>query len=217
MKKFYVQLVLLCCFSIAMQAQSKTGTFGLQVEAGYNFELSESYSFNLSGNSHADFNHQAWNIAVSPGYHVTDKLFAGVGVAFYDYDYSRVMNNIYGGDESKQIEVNSNFMSAPIYAHGTWKFRAGNRPSMFVSLKAGYGIILKNDYSKKGVISADYSGGLYVSPSVGYMYPINDKHAISLSVSYDVQKYTAAVKADDGNFDHDRTNSTFGVKVGWAF
>lgn len=217
MKKVFTILTLICCFSIATQAQSKAGTFGLQVEAGYNFELSESFSFDLSGNRHADFNHQAWNIAVSPGYHVTDKLFAGVGVAFYDYDYSRVINNIYGGDESEKIEVNSSFISLPIYAHGTWKFRAGNRPSLFVSMKAGYGIILKNDYSKNGVISGDYTGGLYLSPSVGYMYPINDKHAISLSVSYDHQKYTAKVIADDGNFDHDRTNSTFGVKLGWAF
>ena len=80
MKKFYVQLVLLCCFSIAVQAQSKTGTFGMQVEAGHTFEL--------KFNDNRKTNHEGWNIALSPGYHVTDKLFVGAGVALYDYRYS---------------------------------------------------------------------------------------------------------------------------------
>ena len=39
MKKFFVHLGLLCCFSIAMQAQCKTGTFGLQEQTGYAFNL----------------------------------------------------------------------------------------------------------------------------------------------------------------------------------
>ncbi len=216
MKKIFVQLVLLCCFSIAVQAQSKSGTYGLQVEAGYASNIPAGYGFDIIGNSYADFNHLAWNIALSPGYHVTDKLFAGVGVALYDYNYSEIIK-MPPGDVSVPIKIKSSFVSVPVYAHGLWKFRVGAKPSWFVSLKAGYGIILKNDYSKKGIISTDYSGGLFASPSLGYMYPINNKHSISLSVSYDMQKYTATVIADDGEYINKRTNSTIGLNVGWAF
>ena len=103
-----------------------------------------------------------------------------------------------------------------------WKFgRAGN-PGLFVSLKAGYGIISKtmNPITGQGVtdkLMYDYSGGLYLSPSICYIYPINDKHAISLSVSYDHQDYTTTFKADERDYKNKETNSTIGVKVGWAF
>ena len=218
MKKFYVQLILLFSFTTAMHAQSKAGTYGLQVEAGYAFNLLDTYEFDIVGNSTADFNHQGWNIAVSPGYHVSDNLFAGVGVALYDFSYYQLIKspNVADGFRS-QVEITSSFMSVPLYAHALWKFRAEHKPSLFVSLKAGYGIILKNDYSKKGIISTKYSSGLFASPSIGYMYPINDIHALSLSVSYDMQKYTATIIADDGDYKNNRTNSNVAVKVGWAF
>lgn len=211
MKKFYVQLILLCCFSIATQAQSKIGTFGLQIETGYAFTLSDGYP---------EYDHQAFNIAVSPGYHVTDKLFAGVGVALYNYSYSK--SNIGGYGAEVPIEVNSKFISVPVYAHGMWNFGRAGYPGLFVSLKAGYGIISKtmNPISGQGAtdkLMYDYSGGLYLSPSIGYMYPINDKHAISLSVSYDHQDYTTTFKADERDYKNKETNSTIGVKVGWAF
>ena len=211
MKKFYVQLILLCCFSIATQAQSKIGTFGLQVETGYAFTLSDGYP---------EYDHQAFNIAVSPGYHVTEKLFAGVGVALYNYSYSK--SNIGGYGAEVPIEVNSKFIAVPVCARGMWKCgRAGN-PGLFVSLKAGYGIISKtmNPITGQGAtdkLMYDYSGGLYLSPSIGYMYPINDKHAISLAVSYDHQDYTTTFKADERDYKNKETNSTIGVKVGWAF
>lgn len=213
MKKFYVQLVLLCCFSIALQAQSKLGTYGLQVEAGYAFDTSKK--------SYPDFNHQAFNIAVSPGYHVTDKLIAGVGVALYDYRYSETFTANYGSGES--VEMNSSFISVPIYAHGLWKFGRVGKPGLFVSLKAGYGIISKsmdpivNRPSESENRINDYSGGLYLSPSVGYMYPINNKHALLLSVSYDHQDYTTKVTTNGKDYKNKETNMTIAVKAGWIF
>ena len=215
MKKLLTLLTLFCCFSIAMQAQSKSGTYGLQVEAGYAFNITEN-------NNYSRNDHQAWNIAVSPGYHITDKLFAGIGVALYDYHYNRLISNVYGNN-NELIEINTSFISVPIFAHGLWKFRIDNKPSWFVSLKVGYGIISKSTYPKEGqassgIIRDDYSGGLFASPSVGYMYPINNKHAISLSVSYDLQKNTITnITDDDRPFKSDKTNSTIAVKVGWTF
>ncbi len=212
MKKFFVHLVLLCCFSIASQAQIKTGTYGLQVEAGYAFKLSDSYP---------DFAYQAFNIAASPGYYISENLFAGVGVALYDYRFNGLIN--IPGEGYNQMEFKSSFVSAPIYAHGLWKFRTDAKPSWFVSLKAGYGIVMKSKYNyidglaPELEMSEDYSGGLFASPSVGYMYPINSKNAISLSVSYDVQKYTATTKTEIRESKKDKTNSTVGVKVGWVF
>lgn len=40
MKKLFTLLPLFCCFSIATHAQSKSGTYGLQVESGYAFIFS---------------------------------------------------------------------------------------------------------------------------------------------------------------------------------
>lgn len=226
MKKLFTILTLFCCFSIASQAQSKTGTYGLQVETGYGFNLG-GYSFGYSSggsgyggsgaeSSHWDLSHEGWNIAVSPGYHVTDKLFAGVGVGLYNYSASIT---------SEVMDLESSFLSIPIYAHGMWKFNGSQKPSFFVSLKAGYGIISKNMYPVKGIaglekIESRFSGGLYVSPSIGYMYPINNKNSLSLSVSYDVQQYKEDREDKATNVmmgEKDKTNSTIAVKVGWAF
>ena len=212
MKKLFTILTLLCCFSITTQAQSKSGTYGLQVETGYTFEL----KFNTGRNT----NYQAFNIAISPGYNVTDKLFAGVGMALYDYRYSEKGVTVMGID--KPIDIQNNFISVPVYAHGLWKFGRGDKAGVFVSLKAGYGIISKSTDQMKGpggyeIPAEDYSGGLYLSPSVGYKYSISNKQALSLSVSYDHQDYTVTSKANGREFEIDKTNSTIGVKVGWAF
>ena len=212
MKKFFLYLVLLSCFSIAMQAQSKMGTYGLQVEAGYAFKLSDPYP---------DYAYQAFNIAASPGYHISENLFAGIGVALYDYRFNEVSS--FYGNPGGTIDITSSFVSVPVYAHGLWKFRTGAKPSWFVSLKAGYGIVMNIKYNYLDSldpdikISEDYSGGLFASPSVGYMYPINSKNAVSLSFSYDLQKYTVNNKTDVRDSKKEKTNSTIAVKVGWPF
>ena len=227
MKKLFTILILSCCFSIVTQAQSKTGKFGMQVEAGYGFKFGgESFGYSSGGSgygeggygggSHWDLSHKGWNIALSPGYHVTDKLFAGVGVGLYNYSASIT---------SEVMDLESSFLSIPIYAHGMWKFNGSQKPSFFVSLKAGYGIISKKMYPVKGVaelekIESRFSGGLYVSPSIGYMYPINNKNSLSLSVSYDVQQYKEEREDKAKNImmrEKDKTNSTIAVKLGWAF
>lgn len=226
MKKLFTILTLFCCISIATEAQSKAGTYGLQVETGYGFKFGgESFGFSPSGSayggsgagsSHWDLSHEGWNIAVSPGYHVTDKLFAGVGVGLYNYSASIT---------SEVMDLESSFLSIPIYAHGVWNFNGNQKPSFFVSLKAGYGIISKKLYPVKGIaglekIESRFSGGLYVSPSIGYMYPINNKNSLSLSVSYDVQQYKEDREDKAINVmmeEKDKTNSTIAVKIGWAF
>ena len=210
MKKLYGLLIVLFCFSIVAQGQDKSGKFGLQVETGY--------AFNLFVKKYPEYHHGAFNIAVSPGYHITDKLFAGVGLALYDYRYSNSSPTKYGGG----IKINSSFISVPVYALGMWKFGASSTPSFFTSLKAGYGIISKsmnpikgNDASYK--IMRDYSGGLYLSPSLGYMFPINNIHTFSFSVSYDYQEYTIKSNANDKVRKDKKDNSTLALKLGWAF
>lgn len=171
MNKLLTLLILLCCFSIATQAQNKTGTYGLQVEAGYAFAFSGA-TRPRAIDGEID---KAWSIAVSPGYHVTDKLFAGVGVGLYEYGYNYNEVSEKYGDGTQNLK--SSFLAIPIYAHGMWKFKGDDKPSFFVSLKAGYGIISKSMYPMKGIsvlqdYKSNYSGGLFVSPSIGFMYPI---------------------------------------------
>ena len=210
MKKHYVLLTLLCCFSIAVQAQSKSGKLGVHVEAGY--------AFDLFINSYPDYHHHAFNIAVSPGYHVTEKLFLGAGVALYDYRYTKKQTTKYNPD----LKISSSFIAVPVYAHGMWKFGTDAKPGLFLSLKAGYGIISKttdpvegNDTPHRPI--RDYSGGLYLSPSIGFMYPMNNKHALTVSVSYDHQSYTNTIKGNEKGINDNKTNSTIAVKAGWAF
>ena len=219
MKKLFTLFTLFCCFSIATQAQSKTGTFGLQVEAGYAFIFSGT-TRPRSIDGELD---KAWSIAVSPGYHVTDKLFAGVGVGLYEYGYN--YNELAEPDPKGKLDFKSSFLAIPIYAHGMWKFSGNDKPSFFVSLKAGYGIISKSMYPMRGIgglqdYESHYSGGLYVSPSIGFMYPINSKNSFSLSISYELQQNKEELvdtRIDKPMGKEDRDNYTLAVKIGWAF
>ncbi|NLD24206.1 MAG: outer membrane beta-barrel protein [Bacteroidales bacterium] len=215
MKKQFTLLALICCFSIATQAQSKTGTFGLQVEAGYAFAFSGA-TRPKAIDGELD---KAWSIAVSPGYHVTDKLFAGLGVDLYNYGFN------YNELSEGMLDIQSSFFAIPIYAHGMWKFRGSEKPSFFVSLKAGYGIISKSMYPMRGIGGLEdyenhYSGGLYVSPSIGFIYPLNYKNSLSLSVSYDLQQNKEELvdtRMGIPKGKEDRDNYTLALKVGWAF
>ena len=114
MKNLFTLLSLFCCFSIATQAQSKTGTFVLQAEAGYAFVFSGA-TRPRAIDGELD---KAWSIAVSPGYHVTDKFFAGVGVGLYEYGYNYNEVSEKYGDGS--LDLKSNFFAIPIYAQGMW-------------------------------------------------------------------------------------------------
>ncbi|NLA63927.1 MAG: hypothetical protein GX857_12080, partial [Bacteroidales bacterium] len=119
MKKLFTILTLFCCLSIATQAQSKAGTFGLQVETGYGFKFGgESFGYSPEGSgyggsggesSYWDLSHEGWNIAVSPGYHDTDKLFACVGIGLYNYSSSIT---------AEEMDLERSFLSIPIYAYG---------------------------------------------------------------------------------------------------
>ena len=203
----------------AITAQSKTDAFGLQVEAGYAFIFS-GVTRPRAIDGELD---KAWSITVSPGYHVTDKLFAGVGVGLYEYGYNyNEVSEKYGDG---MLDLKSNFLAIPIYAHGMWKFRGSDKPSIFVSLKAGYGIISKSMYPMKGIsvlqdYKSNYSGGLFVSPSIGFMYPINNRNSLSLSVSYELQQNkeeSVDTRIDASYGKEDRDNYTLAVKVGWGF
>ncbi len=218
MKKLFTPLILLYCFSIATQAQSKKGTYGLQVEAGYAFVFSGA-TRPKAIDGELD---KAWSISVSPGYHVTEKLFAGVGVGLYKYGYNYNEVSEKYGDGT--LDLKSNFFAIPIYAHGMWKFRGSDKPSFFVSLKAGYGIISKSMYPMRGIgdlqdYENHYSGGLYVSPSIGFIYPLNYKNSLSLAVSYELQQNKEELIKRMGipMGKEDRDNYTLALKVGWAF
>ena len=65
-----------------------------------------------------------------------------------------------------------------------------------------------------------YSGGLYVSPSIGFIYPLNYKNSLSLSLSYDLQQNKEELvdtRMGIPKGKEDRDNYTLALKVGWAF
>lgn len=219
MNKLFILLIILCCFSIATEAQSKKETFGLQAEAGYALVFSGA-TRPRAIDGELD---KAWSIAVSPGYHVTDKLFVGVGVGLYEYGYN--YNEASEKYADGTLDLESSFLAIPIYAHGMWKFRGNDKPSFFVSLRTGYGIISKSMYPMKGISELEdyenhYSGGLFVSPSIGFMYPLNNKNSLSLSVSYELQQNKEELvdtRIGRPMGKEDRDNYTLAVKIGWHF
>lgn len=206
MKK--ITLFVLICFGMLLprvsQAQKK-GDFGMHTELGYAFGLSKTGENNIS------YNYHGYNLMVSPGFYITDNLFAGIGAGVYNYSYTR--------DIYKEKSVN--FLAFPVYIHGLYTINTNSVVTPFLNIKAGYGFISKDmnltmlDNSQQW--TEEYSGGLYLSPSIGVFYPLNTRHALSLSVSYDMQKYKRTFPGNATTNPSNETNSAISLKVGWFF
>lgn len=201
MKKI-ISIIILSAVTLSIYSQGIG--FGLHTEAGY--------AFNLPRNNNTSFNYHGLNIAVTPGYHMTQNIFVGAGIGFYDYKHKL---SILAGT------ADVNLKSIPVYAYGLYSFpiNAGVKP--FVSLKAGYGFISeKLDYTMTNP-SAEWqmkaSGGLYLSPALGVLYPINAKHSITLGISYDLQQYQLKKIVEEYGEDSKETNSAISLKLGWFF
>ena len=118
--------------------------------------------------------------------------------------------------------------SVPVYANVLYQLPTSGDFVPFVDLKLGYGIISRNYVTSPPGGIAPYqeedfnvknSGGIYASPSVGLMFPLNNT-AISLSLTYDLQVMKAKLTQLSGKMISDQTmthSNTIGLRVGYMF
>ncbi|MDD2245177.1 MAG: hypothetical protein PHR13_11300 [Dysgonamonadaceae bacterium] len=109
MKKLLTLLIVISCTTTVIYAQRTQGKYAFHIEGGY--------AFSVTKNDYPNFNYQGLNISISHGSYRTENLFAGIGVAFYNYRYSQQKGIIaYGSEQS--MDVDSKFIAIPLFAHG---------------------------------------------------------------------------------------------------
>ena len=212
MKTFYLSLLFLC-ISLTTFTQS-ANSIAIHVEGGvkYNFKYND-YSVD-----HNDYDtnrgFSGAQFFISALYPINKNLFAGLGAGV----------NIY----TRYVAYFDGITSVPVYANVLYKLPSSGDFIPFVDLKLGYGIVSRNYVTSPPGGIAPYqdedfnvknSGGIYASPSVGMMFPLNNT-AISLSLTYDMQVMKAKLTQLSGEkiFDQTMTHSnTIGLRVGYIF
>lgn len=212
MKAFYLSLLFLCISLIAFTQSANR--LAIHVEGGvkYNFKYDDySGSYNdydeNRGFSGAQF-------FISGLYSLNNNLSAGVGAGV----------NIY----TRYVTYFDGITSVPIYANVLYKLPTSGDFIPFIDLKLGYGIVSRSYVtSPPGGIAPfqeeDFnvknSGGIYASPSVGLLFPLNNT-AISLSLTYDLQVMKAKLTQLSGEMISNQTmthSNTIGLRVGYIF
>lgn len=212
MKTIYLFLFFMCS-GLTLFAQ-KENRIVLHVEAGAKYDVKPNH---YSG---YDFNSQekgfsGYQLFVSGLYPMNERFAAGVGAGA----------NVY----TRYDEYFDNITSFPVYANAVYKLLPTSRDFVpFIDVKVGYGIISREYrvthfleiYPEERIDrNVKNSGGLYVSPSIGIMFPWDDR-AFTLSLSYDLQ--TMKSKLTDLSNETISTNTkthtnTLALRIGFMF
>ena len=212
MKKFYLALLFLC-IGFTLFAQSAK-PIAIHVEGGVKYNV----KYNDYSVSHNDYDKNSGfsgvQFFVSALYPLHKNLSAGVGAGV----------NIY----TRYVTYFDGITSVPIYANVLYKLPSSGDFIPFIDLKLGYGIVSRSYVtSPPGGIAPfqeeDFnvknSGGIYASPSVGLLFPLNNT-AISLSLTYDLQVMKAKLTQLSGEMISNQTmthSNTIGLRVGYIF
>jgi len=150
-------------------------------------------------------------VSITPYYKPIDNLSIGVGAGLL-------------------LLLDGNANSFPIYGYGRWDFLTGKRISPFLSAKAGYGIISKNEkythvifdenLEMIGVQKVDrsYTGGMFGSFSVGFLYHLNRNMALSFALIPKYQKMSGLDNTSkESNFRANFDNSALSLDIGMVF
>lgn len=197
MKKSITFILLSFLFTVMINAQSKTTGFLFDLTLG-------SVKLNTSG-------YNIGLVSITPYYKPTDNLSLGVGAGLL-------------------LLLDGNVNSFPIYGYGRWDFLNDKRISPFLSAKAGYGIISKNEkythvifdenLEMDGVNHVDrsYTGGLFGSFSVGFLYHLSRNRALSFALTPKYQKMKARDNiGKETNFRTNFDNSALSLDIGMVF
>ena len=212
MKKLYLSLLFLC-IEITLFAQS-ANPIAIHVEGGVKYD----FKYNDYSVSHNDYDkNEGFSGAqffISGLYSLNNNLSAGVGAGV----------NIY----TRYVTYFDGITSVPVYANVLYKLPSSGDFIPFIDLKLGYGIVSRNYVTSPpgGVapfqeedFNVRNSGGLYASPSVGILFPLNNT-AISLSLTYDLQVMKAKLSQLSGEIISNQTmthSNTIGLRIGYMF
>lgn len=204
MKTIYLSLLFLC-LGLTTFAQ-KSNRIIVHVEGGAKFDV--------RSNDYADERgFSGYQFFVSGLYPISENFAAGVGAGV----------NVY----TRYDEIFDKITSVPVYANAVYKIPTSKDFVSYVDLKLGYGIVSR-DYivtrileifpEQRQELNVKNSGGLYVSPSIGYLFPWDDR-AFTVSLSYDLQLMKAKYSEPSGPIlEQTKTHSnTFALRVGFMF
>ena len=149
--------------------------------------------------------------SITPYYKPTDNLSIGVGAGVL-------------------LLFDANINSVPIYGYGRWDFLTGKKISPYLSAKAGYGIISKNErythvifdenLEMQGVNTVDrtFTGGLFGTFSVGFLYHLRRNRALSFGLTPTFQKMRGTDNTGtEINFRRDYNNVALSLDIGMVF
>ena len=211
MKHIYLSLLFIF-IGLTVFAQ-KSNRIIVHLEAGVKYDvksnLNSGYDFNSSEEGFSGY-----QFFVSGIYPMNEYFAAGVGAGV----------NVY----TRYDESFKNITSFPVYANAVYKLPTSGDFVPFVDLKLGYGIvsqeykvirILNTFPEQREEFNVKNTGGLYVSPSVGIMFPWDDR-AFSLSLSYDLQRMNARFSELSGVRKSEQTKThanTLALRIGFMF
>ena len=205
MKSIYLSLLFLC-LGLTAFAQ-KSNRIVVHLEAGAKYDLKSNGNADTEGFS----GYQFFVSAIKP---VNENFAAGLGAGV----------NVY----TRYVEYFDNIISYPVYANALYKLPTSGDFVPFIDMKLGYGIISNSYTTKKNIelfpndqeeFNVKNIGGLYVSPSIGVMFPWDTK-ALTLSVSYELQNMKAQFNDMSGARISDQTKThtnTLALRLGFMF
>lgn len=200
--KLIIGSIIIFNFFFSLNAFSQDKKVGFQVETGYGIKL-----------SNEDYNTAQFYI--EPLYKLNDNLFLGAGTGL-----------IYNHRNNAVKETDTNF-SIPVYGSIEYIFSNNGNIKPFINTKMGYGFMSKK-YQAEDIsqiftdnnnrVNVEYSGGFFISPAVGLLYPINSGHSLKVSLSYDLQRLKMVLSGSGSNqLKSFHANSTLSLKLGWSF
>ncbi len=205
MKTLYLSLLFIC-IGLNMFAQ-KANKIVVHVEAGVKYDVKSNDYADDDGFSGVQF-------FVSELYPMNENFAAGLGTGV----------NLY----TRFDEYFDKITSIPLYANAIYKLPTSGDFIPFVDLKLGYGIVSR-DYiitriletfpEQRKELNVKNYGGIYLSPSVGVLFPLN-KTAISLSLSYDLQRMKAKLTDLSGERISEESKTyanTLTLRIGYIF
>lgn len=205
MKRLYL-LLLFVSIGLTLFAQS-ANRIAIHVEGGLKYNVKSHDYAEDDGFSGVQF-------FASALYPLSKNLSVGLGAGV----------NIY----TRYVTYFDGITSVPVYANVFYKLPSSGDFIPFVDLKLGYGIVSRSYVTSPPGGVAPYqeedfnvknSGGIYASPSVGVLFPLNNT-AISLSLTYDLQVMKAKLSQLSGEKISDQTmthSNTIGLRVGYIF
>ncbi len=205
MKTIYLSLLFLCS-GLTVFAQ-KSNKFVVHVEAGVKYDVKSNDYTDDEGFSGVQF-------FVSGLYPMNENFAAGLGAGV----------NVY----TRFDEYFDKITSIPVYVNAIYKLPTSRDFIPFVDLKLGYGIVSR-DYiitrildtfpEQRKELNVKNYGGLYVSPSIGVMFPW-DNRAFSLSLSYDLQRMKTKLTDLSSERISEQTKThtnTLALRIGFMF